>query len=176
MRQPSQTKSHRNGETNLPCRVRGWLSRDPYVDAQGNDAELTQGANLYWYVSNNSVNAVDPLGKEGGAGEVIDQIIEGLKRKFEQKIDSDLDTISSCVEAAKCYKPCVQCITDGINTLENDIDTLETAALLSCFLLENPIAIDICELLAQQAAISVAKSAEKQLEPLAAQCKTLPGQ
>jgi RHS repeat-associated protein len=39
-----------------------WLSRDPYVDAQGNDAELTQGTNLYWYVSNNAVNKVDPLG------------------------------------------------------------------------------------------------------------------
>jgi RHS repeat-associated protein len=39
-----------------------WLSRDPYVDAQGNDAEFTQGANLYWYVSNNAVNNVDPIG------------------------------------------------------------------------------------------------------------------
>jgi RHS repeat-associated protein len=57
MRQLSQTKSHRNGETNLPCRVRGWLSRDPLPNAEG-----TQGANLYWYVGNNAINAVDPLG------------------------------------------------------------------------------------------------------------------
>ncbi len=39
-----------------------WLSRDPYVDAQGNDAELTQGSNLYLYVNNNTVNIVDPSG------------------------------------------------------------------------------------------------------------------
>jgi RHS repeat-associated protein len=57
-------------ETNLyPVRYRyyhsalgRWLTRDPFVDKKGNDAELIQGANLYWYVSNNAVNAVDPTG------------------------------------------------------------------------------------------------------------------
>lgn len=34
-----------------------WLSRDPLWDA-----ELSQGANLYWYVLNNAVNDVDPSG------------------------------------------------------------------------------------------------------------------
>jgi RHS repeat-associated protein len=34
-----------------------WLSRDPLTDA-----ELLQGANLYWYVGNNAVNAIDALG------------------------------------------------------------------------------------------------------------------
>jgi hypothetical protein len=34
-----------------------WLSRDPLQDA-----ELSQGANLYWYVFNNAVNGVDPSG------------------------------------------------------------------------------------------------------------------
>jgi hypothetical protein len=45
-----------------PVRARRWLSRDPYVDIDGNDAELAQGANLYWYVFNNAVNRVDPTG------------------------------------------------------------------------------------------------------------------
>ena len=34
-----------------------WLSRDPL-----RGAEQSQGANLYWYVQNNSVNGVDPSG------------------------------------------------------------------------------------------------------------------
>ena len=34
-----------------------WLSRDPL-----RNAEITEGANLYAYVRNNSINAVDPLG------------------------------------------------------------------------------------------------------------------
>jgi RHS repeat-associated protein len=34
-----------------------WLSRDPLPGA-----ELSEGANLYWYVQNNVVNAVDPTG------------------------------------------------------------------------------------------------------------------
>jgi RHS repeat-associated protein len=58
-------------ETNLyPVRNRyyhsalgRWLTRDPFVDEKGNDAELTdQGTNLYWYVQNNAVNQVDALG------------------------------------------------------------------------------------------------------------------
>jgi hypothetical protein len=62
MRQTTQAKANVTMKPIQPARARRWLSRDPYVDAQGNDAELTQGANLYWYVKNNAVNAVDPMG------------------------------------------------------------------------------------------------------------------
>jgi RHS repeat-associated protein len=34
-----------------------WISRDPIANA-----ELSQGVNLYWYVSNNSCNSIDPMG------------------------------------------------------------------------------------------------------------------
>jgi RHS repeat-associated protein len=44
-----------------------WLSRDPLPDA-----ELIQGANLYWYVFNNAVNAVDPSGLVTTANCTID--------------------------------------------------------------------------------------------------------
>jgi RHS repeat-associated protein len=40
-----------------------WLSRDPLQEA-----ELSQGTNLYWYVSNNAVNAVDPKGNSSLGG------------------------------------------------------------------------------------------------------------
>jgi RHS repeat-associated protein len=39
-----------------------FLSRDPYIDDDGNSAEMTQGPNLYWYVVNNPINGVDPSG------------------------------------------------------------------------------------------------------------------
>jgi RHS repeat-associated protein len=39
-----------------------WINRDPYVDDDGNDAELTQGANLYWYVGNDPIDWTDPEG------------------------------------------------------------------------------------------------------------------
>jgi RHS repeat-associated protein len=39
-----------------------WLSRDPYVDKDGNDAELILGPNLYTYVRNSPINGIDGLG------------------------------------------------------------------------------------------------------------------
>jgi len=39
-------------------RVGRWLSRDPLPNA-----ELSQGASLYWYVGNNPINGNDPLGE-----------------------------------------------------------------------------------------------------------------
>ena len=41
------------------CGLGRWLSRDPLKNA-----ERSQGANLYWYVSNNAVNYVDPTGMD----------------------------------------------------------------------------------------------------------------
>jgi RHS repeat-associated protein len=43
-----------------------WLSRDPYKDRYGNDAEIVLGPNLYGYVKNNPVDFYDPQGLYGG--------------------------------------------------------------------------------------------------------------
>jgi uncharacterized protein RhaS with RHS repeats len=43
-----------------------FISRDPLPDA-----ELSQGANLYWYVQNNAVNVVDPSGLKMCCGDEL---------------------------------------------------------------------------------------------------------
>jgi RHS repeat-associated protein len=76
-----------------------WLSRDPYVDAQGNDAELTQGANLYWYVQNNAVNAVDPSGL--ASPKIIGTILGAIAKLLE-------NDIAGC-KKLECKKDCTTC-------------------------------------------------------------------
>jgi RHS repeat-associated protein len=42
-----------------------WLSRDPYIDEDGDDAEIALGPNLYQYVLNSPIDYYDPLGLDG---------------------------------------------------------------------------------------------------------------
>jgi RHS repeat-associated protein len=44
-----------------------WLSRDPYKDQDGNDAEISQWPNLYAYVENDPLNFYDPYGLSVGS-------------------------------------------------------------------------------------------------------------
>jgi RHS repeat-associated protein len=96
-----------------------WLSRDPFVNKRGNDAELTQGANLYWYVLNNATNAVDPSGLQSCCDGVVydstsECCIDGLV--VEPKTDCPCGQYKMWTWKCEGYSSSDDCANDATNT------------------------------------------------------------
>jgi len=75
-----------------------WLSRDPVQDV-----ELSrEGTDLYWYVKNNPINAIDPTG-QGWLDWLPGFIIDSAERAADE-------AMSRC-DTYKCRQPCEKCCT-----------------------------------------------------------------
>jgi hypothetical protein len=170
IRPPQLPRCQENNTAETLHRGGNWLSRDPLPAA-----ELSQGANLYWYVSNNAVNKVDLEGLNAGETSV-DQVIEYFKQKVEQQIDEILDTARSCVGRANCKPLCLDCLRTALPKIKSTVDTLLHIGWVACLILaEDPPAVGFCWGLVEQSVKSAASSAVSTLNDLKTQCERLPG-
>ncbi len=92
-----------------------WLSRDPFPDA-----ELSQGSSLYWYVSNNPVNAVDFLGLATVTVHVI--YSSSLSRQQMTNAQDQISRLEDNLEKCKkwCYDLKLKVISDGTADLKGN--------------------------------------------------------
>jgi RHS repeat-associated protein len=128
-----------------------WLSRDPVGEAAG--------TNLFWYVANNAVNNVDPLGllppglpssydpsrqipdptpppNNGMSGQAKGGIAGALAAAALSVIDAIvgkyISAIAQCPSTNKCKTPCLKCVSDGTNKAIDGLSAAIPIAVASC--------------------------------------------
>jgi RHS repeat-associated protein len=111
-----------------------FISRDPLENA-----ELSQGTNLYWYVRNNTPNSFDPMGLFG-LPDALEQLFDDAEEEMER-------AIIECPDYNPCPTKCNDCCKQmAIAADAAALGSLGVAASLSCpeFILVGPEGPALC--------------------------------
>jgi RHS repeat-associated protein len=80
-----------------------WLSRDPFIDDDGSDAEVALGPNLYQYTLNNPLRYTDPFGlqaMDSVTNSVVQAMASGNPEAIEAALDAGGDAVSPGLQAS----------------------------------------------------------------------------